>query len=102
MYSLSYLPAAKQDIADAVLYLAETISAPKAALNLLDALDIAMSRLKEFPFSCRVYQPAKPLEREYRILNVKNFAVFYMVNEQEKTVEVCRVVYAKRDLGKQF
>lgn len=44
----------------------------------------------------------KPLEGEYRLLPVKSYAVVYTVNEQEKLVEICRVVYAKRDLGKQL
>ncbi|MEW6541894.1 MAG: type II toxin-antitoxin system RelE/ParE family toxin [Bacillota bacterium] len=102
MYSLSYLPVASRDIAEAVLYVAETLNAPKAAIDLLEALDVAISRMKKFPYSCRVYQPAKPLEREYRILSVKNYAVLYTVNEQEKTVEIYRVIYAKRDLDKQL
>lgn len=102
MYRLLYLPFASCDIADTALYIAETLNAPKAALDLLDALDESISRLKEFPYSCRVYQPVKPLEREYRILNVKNYAVLYTVDEQLKTVEVYRVIYAKRDLDKQL
>jgi plasmid stabilization system protein ParE len=102
MYSLSYLPVASRDIAEAALYIAETLSAPKAAIDLLEALDVAISRLKELPYSCRVYQPAKPLDLEYRILHVKNYAVFYTVNEQEKTVEICRVIYAKRNLDQQL
>ncbi len=102
MYSLSYLPVASRDIAEAALYIAETLSAPKAAIDLLEALDVTISRLKELPYSCRVYQPAKPLDLEYRILNVKNYAVFYTVNEQAKTVQICRVIYAKRNLDKQL
>lgn len=99
---LSYLPVASRDMADAVNYVFETFVSPKEALDLLDALDESISRLKDFPYSCRIYQPLKPLEREYRILTVKNYAVFYTVNEQEKLVEIYRVIYAKRDLDKQL
>lgn len=102
MYRLLYLPVAKRDITDAVNYIAETFAAPKAALDLLDALDESISRLKDFPYSCRVYQPVKPLEYEYRILIVKNYAVFYTVNEPEKLVEVFRIFHAKRELDKQL
>jgi toxin ParE1/3/4 len=102
MYKLSYLPVANRDITDAVNYIAETLIAPKAALDLLDALDTSISRLKDFPYSCRVYQPVKPLEREYRIMTVINYVVLYTVNEQEKLVEIYRVIYAKRDLDKQL
>ncbi|MFZ5598240.1 MAG: type II toxin-antitoxin system RelE/ParE family toxin, partial [Bacillota bacterium] len=56
----------------------------------------------DFPYSCRVYQPVKPLEHEYRILHVKNYAVFYTVKEQEKLVEIFRVIYTKRDFDKQL
>jgi toxin ParE1/3/4 len=96
MYRLSYLPVANRDITDIVNYIAETLAAPKAALDLLKALHESISRLKDFPYSCRVYQPVKPLEQEYRILTIKNYAVFYTVNEQDKLVEIYRVIYAKR------
>ncbi|MHB1256622.1 MAG: type II toxin-antitoxin system RelE/ParE family toxin [Dethiobacteraceae bacterium] len=102
MYRLSYLAAASRDIADVALYIAEALKAPKAALELLDALDESIFRLKEFPYSCRAYLPVKPLEYEYRILNVKNYAVLYVVDEQLKTVEICRVIYAKRNFDKQL
>lgn len=102
MYKLSYLPLANRDISDAVNHIAEAFAAPKAAFDLLNALDESISRLKEFPYSCRVYRPVKPLAQEYRIITVRNYAVFYTVNEQEKLVEIYRVIYAKRDLEKQL
>ncbi|MBS3943562.1 MAG: type II toxin-antitoxin system RelE/ParE family toxin [Dethiobacter sp.] len=53
-------------------------------------------------YSCRIFQPIKPLEREYRVLLFKNYTVFYTINEQEKLVEIYRVIYAKRDFSKQL
>jgi plasmid stabilization system protein ParE len=102
MYKISYLPVANRDIADIVNYIAETLTAPKAAFDLLNALEESISRLKNFPYSCRVYQPVKPLEREYRIMLVKNYVVFYTVNEHKKLVEIYRVIYAKRDFSRQL
>ncbi len=102
MYKLAYLPLANRDIANAVNHIADELFAPKAALDLLEALDQSISRLKDFPYSCRVYQPVKLLEQEYRILTVKNYAIFYTVDEQKKLVEIARVIYAKRDLEKQL
>ncbi|NMA25797.1 MAG: type II toxin-antitoxin system RelE/ParE family toxin [Clostridiales bacterium] len=102
MYKIVYLPLARQDISDTALYIAGHLKAPQAALDLLNALDNGISRLKDFPYSCRVYHPAKPLKQEYRILLVKNYAVFYTVYEKDKTVEILRVIYAKRDFEKQL
>lgn len=60
MYNLSYLPIARRDITDIVNYIAETLAAPRAALDLPEALDESISHLKNFPYPCRVYQSAKP------------------------------------------
>lgn len=98
MYEIKYLPLAKKDLTDITTYIAEHLKAPKAAVDLLNELDKSISRLKQYPYSCKVYQPIKGLENEYRLLPVKNYAVFYVVKEQ--VVEIHRVVYAKMDLTK--
>lgn len=100
MYSLSYLPLAEADIDAALGYISQQLQSPQAALNLLDSLDEAILRLREFPYSYSVYTPLAPLETEYRLLPVNNYAVLYTVLEEEKTVEIHRVVYAAMELSK--
>lgn len=36
-------------------------------------------------------------EKGYRKVTVKNYMIFYMVNENDKTVTVMRVIYGRRD-----
>ncbi|MCF3943013.1 type II toxin-antitoxin system RelE/ParE family toxin [Oceanobacillus alkalisoli] len=98
MYDLKYLPLALGDIEYIINYISDHLQAPQAALDLLDTLDESIFRLKQLPYSCKVYQPVREMENEYRILLVKNYAVFYTVTEE--TVEIHRVVYAKMDLTK--
>lgn len=98
MYEIRYLPLARKDLTNIIDYITDILKAPKAAMDLVDVLDTSVSRLAQFPYSCRVYQPVKFLEAEYRILPVKNYLVFYVVKEQ--VVEIHRVVYAKMDLTK--
>jgi len=98
MYEIRYLPLARKDLNDIMFYIADHLKAPKAAMNLLDVLEESIFRLEQFPYSCKVYQPIKTLDAEYRLLPVKNYAIFYVVNEQ--TVEIHRIVYAKMDLSK--
>jgi plasmid stabilization system protein ParE len=100
MYEITYLPIAKQDITDIILYISERLKVPKAAMDLLDALDHSISLLREFPYAHKIYRPVRTLEEDYRMLPVKNYAVFYVVREQEKIVELHRVIYAKMDLTK--
>ena len=98
MYRLKYLPLALDDLRDITDYITDTLNAPKAAMDFLDTLDESISRLEQFPYFCKVYQPIKDTENEYRLLPVKNYAVFYIVNGE--VVEIHRVVYAKMDLTK--
>lgn len=97
MFEIRYLPLARKDLADIIDYIADHLKAPKAALDLFDSLDESISRLGQVPYSCRVYQPIKALTDEYRLLPVKNYAVFYVVKAQ--VVEIHRIVYSKMDLS---
>jgi len=99
-YEIRYLPLASRDLSNIISYIADELKTPKVAIDLIDALDISISRLVQFPYSCRVYlyQFEKPLDNEYRVLPVKNYLVFYVVEEQ--VVEIHRVIYAKMDLSK--
>lgn len=96
MYEIGFLPLARKDLTDIANYISDHLKAPKAAMDLLNALDVSISRLEQFPYSCKVYQPIEMLENEYRLLLVKNYAVFYVVKEQ--MVEIHRIVYVKMDL----
>jgi len=97
MYKLKYLPVAQKDLRDISQYIAGNLKAPKAAMDLLDVFDKSISRLQQFPYSCKVYQPVEPLEAEYRVLPVKNYLLFfYIVTEDE--IEIQRIVYAKMDI----
>ena len=96
MYKLTYLPLAQKDLRTITSYIADNLKAPKAAMDLVDALDNSIYQLQQFPYSCKLYQPTQPLESEYRMLNVRKYLVFYVVTEHE--VEIHRIIYAKMDI----
>ena len=100
MYELVYLPVAKSDIENIVLYISKKLSSPKTALNLLDAFEQAANALKVFPYAHEVYKFSKPLSKEYRYVTVKNYIIFYTVFEDKKVVEIRRVLYGKMDFSK--
>lgn len=93
MHKLKYLPLAQKDLREITDYIADILKAPRAAVDLVDALDNSISRIQQFPYSSKVYQAIKPPDAEYRMLPVKNYLVFYVVNELE--VEIHRIIYAK-------
>jgi plasmid stabilization system protein ParE len=99
-YKINYLPVAKEDITDIILYISEQLSALKAAMDLLESLDASISLLQDFPYAYKLFRAIKPLDEEYRLQPVKNYAVFYVVREHEKIVEIHRVIYSKMDLNR--
>ena len=44
-----------------------------------------------YPYAHKLYRPVRALEEEYRMLPVKNYAVFYVVREQDKVIECYRI-----------
>ena len=100
MYKIEYLPIAKQDMTEIVQYISQELCNPVAADNFTDEMIEAADRLCDFPYINSVHQTIKPLKHEYRKLLVKNYIMFYWVNESKKTVTIARVTYARRDYDK--
>lgn len=80
-------------------YIARELGDPQAAGRLAEDLIEAGERIPDFPYASPVYRPIRPLEQEYRRLLVRNYAMFYRVDEAVKLATVVRVVYARRDCG---
>ncbi len=100
MYKLEYLPVALQDMVDIVRYISNELKNPIAADNIANEFVNSAETLIDFPYSNPVYHPIRPLNKEYRKLLVKNFIIFYYVDEAEKIITIARVIYAKRDYGR--
>lgn len=100
MYKLEFLPIARSDMVDIVRYISKELKNPIAADNMANEFVKAADALIDFPYSNPVYRPIRPLKKEYRKLLIKNYIVFYYVDEAEKIITIARVIYAKRDYGK--
>ena len=96
MYKIYYLPLALDDLKEIIKYIAQKLEAPKAAENLLNKIDKEILKLKDNPFRCHLYFPSEKLKHEYRVLNINNYSLFYVV-EKEK-IEIHRVIYSKRNI----
>ena len=97
MYRIEYLPAARQDMIEIVQYVSQELQNPIAANQLALKLIEAGDGIPRFPYANSSYTPIRLLKHEYRKLLVRNYFIFYWVDEAEQLVTVARVVYAKRD-----
>lgn len=99
MYQILYLETAKKDIDDIVYYITHDLKNYTAARDFVQKLLKEVNNIKEFPYSNAVYESFKTLENQYRKCQVKNYLIFYLVDEQEKIVIISRVIYQKRDMN---
>ena len=93
MYKVVYLPTARRQLEDAVMYIAIDLYSPDAAMNLADEVDQAAQKLKEMPYRFPIYHTLYAMKREIRFFPVKNYNVYYVIDEDSKTVEIWRVLH---------
>ena len=97
MYKLEYLPIAMYDMVEIAKYISQDLCDPQAAENLAYGMIQAAERLAAFPYVCPIHRALKPLKYEYRKLLVRNYIMFYWVDEKERKVTIARVIYSRRD-----
>lgn len=99
MYSLELLPEAINDMTEIVRHISIELSNPAAATRLKEKITFEAKKLPENPYIYAVYGSPFPLKYEYRKLLVKNYTIFYYIDENEKAVKIARVIYAKRNFS---
>ncbi len=98
MYKLEYLPVAQNDMVETVQYISQKLKNPAAAEHLAVEMIEAAENVLAFPYALPAYQPLRPLKHEYRKIIVKNFLMFYWVDEEKRIVTIARVIYTKRNV----
>ena len=97
MYFVKITDIAEEDILSTVKYIADVLKAPIAANNLLDEIEKQEEILghtpKIYPFAPDYYLAEKGI----RFVMIKNYIMFYTINEEEKTVTIIRFLYGRRD-----
>ena len=96
-YSLNITDIAEEDILSTVKYIADVLKNSIAANNLLDEIEKYEEILENtpniYPFVSDDYLAKKGL----RYVMIKNFLMFYTVDEVGKIVNVIRFIYGRRD-----
>ncbi len=99
MYKIEFLPIAKKDIDDIIYYISHNLKNVTASKKLRDLFMSSLDNILEFPYGCSLYHPIAVLKNEYRSYRVKNFLMFYTINEEESLITIVRVLYQKMDIS---
>ena len=101
-YIVKITAQAEEQLKEIIKYITSELKAPKAALCLLDEIEQSISSLSQFPQ--RVTLTEEEPWRSYGIhkMPVKNFLIYFWIDEENSKVQVTTVIYGKRDQLKQL
>ncbi len=91
-YEIKIFQTAKNDLQDIVDYL-NTLSTD-VAMRYYDLIVESIGTLARMPERCPMARDTQLRLRGYRTLFVHKYVIFYIVSG--KTVEICRILYARR------
>ena len=97
IYKVNITEPAENDLRDIVRYISSQLNAPLAALNMMRAIRKSIAKLKTAPLIHPIVRDDRLSILGYRFLVIKNYVVFYIVIEKEKTVSIDRILYGRRD-----
>jgi plasmid stabilization system protein ParE len=100
MYKLSISELADEDIDSIICYIAEQLSAPRAASDLLDEIEKCYTHLRNNPTIYEHCRNARLKKEGYRRAVVKNYLIFFKIDETKHKVVVHRVIHGTRDYAK--
>jgi len=96
-YSLSITDLAEEDILASVTYIADVFKNPVAANNLLDEIESCEKILEETPNIYPFVRDEYLARKGVRYAVIKNYLLFYTVDEDDKTVNVVRFLHGRRN-----
>lgn len=102
IYELIITEQADADLRGIYEYIAFELLTPENAARQLDRLEESIIRLEEFPQKFRFHDKEPWYSRGLRVMPVDNYVVFYIPDDDTKTVTVVRVMYNGRDVDTQL
>lgn len=96
-YRVDLSEPAENDLVMIVRYIASQLNSPISALNLLELLEKQMASLSKSPQRYSLVADERLSKLGYRKLPVKNYVVFFSIDEKSKVVDIERILYGRRD-----
>ena len=97
MYRLRFSKLYKSDLDSSYNYIKNKLEAPMAADNLIKEILEKLNKIKENPNIRPLVQDKYLASFGYRLINVKNYAIFYIIDNDNKHIKIIRFLYKKRN-----
>ena len=88
---------AENDMLDIVQYISSILDAPVTASKMLDNFINAVDSLNKMPYGYQLVDDERLSSLGYRKMPVKNYFIFFTIDEKNRRVIIERILYARRD-----
>lgn len=96
-YEVKLTPQAVEQIQETVSYISHILLEPETARRWADLLQQEISSLNSMPARFPFIEEKPWHNYGIRKMTVKNFLVYYWIDEEKKAVTVTAVIYGRRD-----
>ena len=95
MYKLVFSKLFRMDVQSSFDYIKNRLKAQMATDNLIREIMESLNRIKENPNIRPLVQDKHLASLGYRLINVKNYIMFYIIDNDNKHINVIRFLYNK-------
>ena len=96
-YQIIMTPDSFKDLTELRGYISDVLLAPETALSYIRALRKGIRSLSEMPGRIKVVDDEPWHSRGIRRMFVKNFYVYFRIDDENNRVYILNVIYGKRD-----
>ncbi|MCL1911117.1 MAG: type II toxin-antitoxin system RelE/ParE family toxin [Leptospirales bacterium] len=86
-----------EDVNSSYNYIKDNLSAPMAAKNLITEVLETLNKIKDNPNICPLVRDEYLASLGYRLINIKNHMIFYIIDNDNEHLKVIRFLYKKRN-----
>lgn len=101
-YNVKITSQAEEQIQEIIHYITYELKSSDAALHLLDALEDSFTSLSHFPQRVALIAEEPWHANGIHRLPVKNFLVYFWIDEGNMRVQITAIIYEKRDQLRQL
>ncbi len=101
-YIVKITSQAEKQIQEIIHYISHELKSPGAALHLLDSFENTFTSLTQFPQRVALMDEEQWHTNGIHRLPVKNFFVYFWIDDNNMKVQITAVIYAKRNQMRQL
>lgn len=96
-YAVKITTQAQEQLREMISYINYTLQAPGTAMKMLDVLEKEIASLAQFPNRVPLIEEEPWHGQGIHKLPVKNYLIYFWVDEEAKKVQVIGIIYGRRD-----